>query len=254
MPKHPTSSRVHRDGGGPDDAFVAAVDRVVAWSRSNSRALIIAGVLLLAGVLIGIYYVNSQRRIEAQAQVEYGQVQQSLASGNRQLAIRDLQSFISRFDGTSAARPARLGLADLLLSEGRAEEAVEALGDLPDDLDEPFGIPASRQLAAAYEELGRADDAVSVYRGIGDRARFPFERREALADAARVRFQNGDPAAAADLYERIVDLFEPDEPGRGYYAMWLAEARARAEPGAGTAPIAVDSVPAAAQEDTADAG
>lgn len=242
MAKHPTSSRVHREPEGPDDAFIAAIERATTWGRAHSRELTIAAVLVAALVLIGLYYVNSRRTIEAQAQAQYGQVQQSLASGNTQLAIRDLQSFVSRFGDTSAAAQARLALGDLLLREGRAEEAIDALGDLPDDLDEPFGLAAGRLLAAAYEETGRPNDAVETYLRIADRARFDFERREALADAARVRLQDGDPAAAAALYARVVDLFDENDTDRGYYAMWLAEARARAEEGEGTAPTTSEAV------------
>ena len=96
-------------------------------------------------------------------------------------------------------------------------------------------IAAARLEAAAFENLGQADNAVTEYRRIADNARFSYQRREALADAARVRMQTGDPQAAIPLYEQILATFKPDEPGRQYYVMWLAEARAQAH-GAPAAP------------------
>jgi predicted negative regulator of RcsB-dependent stress response len=244
MAKHPTSSRVHREDQVPDDAFVSGVKRVVTWSRTNSRLLTIAGVVVAAAVIVTLYVLSSQRQIEAQATARLGQVQQSVASGNVQLAIRDLQSYLASFGDADAAAPARLILAELLIRQDRADEAVQALGDLPEDLDGPTGLAAARLEAAAYEELGQADQAVDLYTRIADRARFDFQRREALADAARVRFQNGDPDGAARLYQRVLDSFEDQEAGRGYYEMWLAEARAQAEEGQGTTPTQpADSAP-----------
>jgi predicted negative regulator of RcsB-dependent stress response len=249
MAKHPTSSRVHREAEGPDDPFVAAIERTMSWARSHSTALTIAGVLLAVLVIVGVYYVSSQRRIEASAQAAYASVQQTMTSGNTQLAIRDLQGFLDRFGESRAAGQARVALAGLLLAEGRADEALEALGDLPEDIDEPFGLAAARLQGAANEALGEPDRAVQAYMRIADQARFDFQRREALGDAARVRLQNGSPHEAADLYARVLDLFGENEPGRGYYAMWHAEAQAQAARGAGTTPTAADSV-----ADTASSG
>ena len=239
MAKHPTSSRVHRDPDGPDDAFVDTVQRAATWARAHDRQLTIAGILLAVLVIGGVYYVNSQRQLEAEAATQFGQVQQSVASGNTQLAIRDLQNYLSTFGGTEASQPARLILADLLLSQNQAAEAVEALGDLPNDLGEPFGIAGARLLAAAHEELGDVDQAVAVYRRIAENARFAYQERDALADAARVRLQNGDADAAAALYEEVLTTFGEQDTGRGYYEMWLAEAQAQAEEGSGAAPVGV---------------
>ncbi len=241
MAKHPTSSRVHREDHGPDDAFVSSVKRTYAWGRENSRALTIGLAVILVLGLAGIWYLSRTEQVEAEATQRLTQVQQSVMSGNAELAIRDLQNYLDRFGSTETANQARLILAGLLLNEERGEEAIEALGSLPDDLDGPFGVAAARLEAAAYEEAGRVDEAVDAYTRIADRARFDFQRREALADAARVRMQNGDPARAANLYEDVLDTFEPQEQGRAYYEMWLAEAKAQAEQGAGTTPTTPDT-------------
>lgn len=253
MAKHPTSSRVHRGDDSPDDAFVAAVKRTVAWVRTHDRQLTIAGVLVAVLIAAGVYWVSSQRRVESQAAARFSQVQQSLASGNTQVAIRDIEAYLETFGDADAARPARILLADLYLQEDRPAEAIQALARLPRDLDDPFGTAAARLLAAAHEEMGELDEAVSLYRRLAANARFPYQRREALADAARVRLQSGDPAAAAELYEDVVETFEEQEPGRGYYVMWLAEAHAMAAEGEGAAPTIADTT-AAARLDSAPAG
>lgn len=238
MAKHPTSSRVHRDKNQPDDPFVAGVERSLAWARANSRMLIIGIVALAVLIAGGLYYINMQRSIESEALNRFNQLQGTIASGNTQLALRDLETFVGRFGGTEPGQQARLIMADILLSEDRAPEAVEALDDLDADLDEPRGVAAARLKAAAYEATGNADQAVEIYRQIAGEARFDFERRDALADAARVRLQNGEADEAADLYAEVLETFDEGEAGRGYYEMWLAEARAQAGDAEVVAPAA----------------
>lgn len=230
MARHPTSSRVHRDSKeGPDDVFVSGVERTVGWARTHQRTLIIGAVALIVLVAGVLYYVNAQRAIETQAAARFTELQATIASGNTQLAIRDLQTFVDRFGSTEAGQQARLVLGEILLGQGQAPQAVQALGDLADDPEDATGTAAARIKAAAYEAMGEHDQAVALYVRIADAARFDYQAREALADAARVRLQNGNAAAAADLYRRVLDTFDADDPGRGYFEMWLAEARARAE-------------------------
>ncbi len=232
MAKHPTSSRVHREEKAPDDAFVATIKRGYTWGRENRRILAVVLAILLVAAIGTFWFVSQQRQLESQAAARLNEVQQSVASGNPQLAIRDLQSYLDRFGSTKTADQARLVLASILIEQEQIQEAIAALGDLPDDLDTPFGLAAARLKAAAYEEGGDTDQAVSTHLRIADSARFPYERREALSDAARLRMQNGEPGRAADLYQRVVSMFDEDAPERGYYEVWLAEAQAAAEEGA----------------------
>lgn len=241
MAKHPTSSKVHREDHGPDDAFVNTVKRSYSWGRENGRVVAVVLALMLVLGVGAFWYISQQRQLEAQAASRLNEVQQSVASGNPQLAIRDLQAYLDRFGSTETADQARLILASILIEQEQPQEAVQALGELPGELDRPFGLAAARLEAAAHEEMGDIDAAVRTHLRIADRARFPYERREALSDAARLHSQNGEPDRAADLYERVVAMFDEDEAGRGYYEVWLAEARAAAREGAPAPITAVDT-------------
>lgn len=250
MAKHPTSSRVHReDPHGPDDAFVSGIKNTFEWGRQNSRLLSVVLVIIAIAAVVGVWYVSQQRQLEAEAAARLGQVQQSVASGNAQLAVRDLEAYLDQFGGTRTADQARLVLASIYLDQDRVPDALEALGDLPDDLDEPFGLPAARLQAAAFEEAGNDDQAASTYLRIADNARFDYERREALADAARIRMQNGEPDVAASLYQRVLDMLDEDEAEHGYYQIWLAEAQAEAREGR-AAPRETTDTTGAASEST----
>ena len=235
--KHPTSSRVHRESDVPDDAFVGTIRRVIDWIQDNQREAIIgaAAIAVVAGGTT--WFMVQQRSLERTAQTRLSQVQQTAASGNLPLAIRDLQSYLDTFGGTQAADQARIILADLLIAQEQPEAAIEALGNLPRRLDAPFGLAAARIRAAALELMDRYDDAIQAYVDIASNARFPYQQREALADAARVQLQHGDPDAAVDLFDRVLETFEEGQTGRGYYEMLLAEARARARSGQGTTTV-----------------
>lgn len=248
MAKHPTSSRVHKGDQAPDDAFVASVKRAYTWGRENSRTVTVALAVILVVGIGAFWFFSQQRDLENRAAERFTAVQQTLASGNAELVIRDLESYLERFGNTRSGDQARLVLAGVLMQQDRPSEAVAALDDLPSELDEPFGLAAARLQAAAHEEAGQIEEAVDAYLRLAENARFTFQQREALADAARVRLQNGDPDRAASLYERVVDTFEQTDPGRSYYQMWLAEAEAQAEQGAGTTPTTPEP---AAGSDTA---
>lgn len=245
MPKHPTSSRVPKPQQEPDDKFLLAIERVAYWARQHSRQLVIGGIVLVILVAAGLYYFETQRRLEAEAATRLTEVQQTVMTGNMPLAIRDLQTYLATFGGTAAAREARLMLADLLIAQERPADAIQALGNLHRDLDEPVGLAAAQLLAAAHENLERYDDAIDTYRRIARNARFEFQRREALADAARVAMETGRHDMAAGFYEDLLQTLEEGDPDRGYFEMWHTEARARAQAGPGAAPAATPATPAA---------
>jgi tetratricopeptide (TPR) repeat protein len=247
MPKHPTSPRVPRPPQtDPDDKFLLAVERITLWIRQHTTQVVVAGIVLAIAIAGGIYYLESQRRVEAEAAIRLNDIHQTVMTGNVALAIRDIQTYLGTFGGTRAAREARLILADLLIAQERPGDAIEALGRLPRDLDEPVGLAAAQLLAAAYEALGQHQDAIDTYRRISRNARFEFQRRDALGDAARVAMDTGQPDLAVEFYDRLIDSFDEGDPTRGYYEMWRAEARARiaAGPGAAT-PAATPAAPAA---------
>ncbi|HEX7090213.1 MAG TPA: tetratricopeptide repeat protein [Longimicrobiales bacterium] len=231
--RHPVARRIHRDKA-EDDAFIARVLELTVWARNHSRAITVAVIVLVAAVALGIYYRNSRAAIANRATAELAQLYQTAASGNRAVAIREIESFVNRFGSASAAREGRVLLGQLHLEEGHAEQAIEALSPVAEDLDDPLGAPAALLLGAAYEAAGRSGEAERVYLRIADQARFPFQRHDALYAAARIRQDRGDYAGAVALYDRLLGLLPADAPERGIYEMRRAEAAARA--GAAQAP------------------
>src|SRR5690606_5608475 len=101
MTRHPTARRVHRQDSAPDDVFVARVLETSAWAKQNSRMLVIGGIIAAVVIAGLLYFVTTRRANEAQAATQLTQVRAVAMSGNNALAIRELEQFLGRFDGTS---------------------------------------------------------------------------------------------------------------------------------------------------------
>lgn len=235
MPRHPTARRIHRAETSADDAFIARTLELWAWAQKNTRILTIAAVVVVLGAAGGLYYRSSQAAMRERAAATLTEVRQTVASGNTALALRDLESFLARFDGTDAADEARILMAQIYLTEGRNSEAISAIQKLAGDPSRPLGASAALLLAAAYEASGNAAEAEAAYLRVADRAPYPFQRRQALDAAARVRLDQGNVTGAITLLERLVESTSEENPEHGIYAMRLAEARAMAARPAGTA-------------------
>ncbi len=229
MARHPTARRVHQSAATPDDAFVARILELAAWARTHSRALTIGGVALVAVIFIALYVRNFQATARVAAETQFVTVQQTVASGNTQLAIRDLEAFLARHGRSEVADEARILLAQSYLAEGDAQKAITAIDRLAGSLGEGLGTTAALLKAAALEVDGQVDQAESLYLRIADRARYDYERMEALDAAARIRMDRGDAAGATQLYDRLVALAADGSADEAIFQMRLAEARARAQ-------------------------
>ena len=233
MTKHPSSRRVHRTHHD-EDAFVAAALESSAWAKTHSRTLTIAGIVLALGLGGFLYLRNFQEAKENNATVELTNVRQTVLQGNRQLAERDLQAFLNKFSGTGAADEARLMLAQIQLEEGKPVEASRTVQDMAGNPGKAGGASAALLLAAAYEASKQVDKAEETYLEVADKARFGFEKREALERAAALRLAKGNTAGAAELYERAMNTYPEDAAERSIYQMRIAEVQAGSAPKQGS--------------------
>jgi predicted negative regulator of RcsB-dependent stress response len=224
MAKHPSSRRRHQEE--PEDAFVTSMVEAGAWVKAHARFVIaVVGVVVIAAAGT-TYYLRYQKTLESRAATRLTELQQEVSAGNQDLAIRDLQTFVSRFGNTPSAQEARLMLARLELQAGQTADAMDLVSNLAQNLDQPLGVNAALLVAAGYEQQGKFDQAEKIYLDIGNNARFEFERRNALENAGMLRLEHGNPQGAATLFQQIVDGMGDNDPQRGYYEMLLAEARA----------------------------
>ncbi len=205
--------------------FVAGVIDFSEWARTHRQALTLVGVavgLLVAG---SIYYVNFQRSLRIQAVNRLESIHQTISISATEDAKAQLSTFLESFGGTDQAREAVILLGRLHLESGDAPVAISVLERADLSFRDPIGIQANSLLARAYEHQGRWSEAEDTYLEVADRAEFDFQIREALSNAARARRRQQDVAGAAELYERILETFEDDDPEKGLYELRLSEVR-----------------------------
>jgi predicted negative regulator of RcsB-dependent stress response len=233
MTRHPAASRVHKPAPSSDDRFVAGVLETSAWAKEHSRA-VIAGAIIVAVLIAGLvlYRINSQRQYEA-ATAQLGQARQAFLTGNMPLAVRDLEAFLVTYGRTRPADEARLMLGQAYLETGQPQQAIETVSRMARDPRTTTGTNAALLTAAAHEAAGDVDQAEQVFLRVGDRARFEFQRLEALDNAARIRIERGMPAGAVEIYDRILAELEEAAPERAVFELRRGEAAAAAMAAAG---------------------
>jgi predicted negative regulator of RcsB-dependent stress response len=223
-------SRTPRNVSDSDDVFAARAVEFTAWARRNARLIIAAAVVALALILGVVWYRMQQAQTREAAAAEFMRIEQTANSGNAALAIRDLEQFTRRYNGTPYADEARILLGQVHLQAGAPQQAVAALQGVANRVGKsPVGAQAALLLATAQAEAGNPAEAVTTYLRVADNARLEYHRQEALMSAATLREQTGDLAGAAELYRRLRDTAEEGSMQRSFYEMRLAEAEARAQ-------------------------
>jgi len=226
---HPASRRQPHTPEQQDDAFVAGVMDLSRWASHNRQLLVLSGVVLTLLISGGLYYINFQRSVAIQAMNQLESIHQSISISAFEDAKAQLSTFLDSFKGTDEAHEAVVLLGRLHLEAGDAAVAISVLERVGLSLGDALGLQGSSLLARAYEDQGRWPDAEGLYLRIADRADLDFQIRDALESGARTRHRQQDIEGAAELYERILEMFEADDPGRGIYELRLAEMRGVAE-------------------------
>jgi predicted negative regulator of RcsB-dependent stress response len=228
MAKHPAARRVHR-AESDEDVFVTGVLESSAWLKTHGRYVLFGGTALVVATAALVYWLNYRSDLQERAAAELTPVRQTVVEGNRQLAMRDLKSFVGKYGSTPSADEARLLLAQIYVEEGRATDAIKMLEPVADPSD-AGGASGALLLGAAYEAAKQLERAEQAYLEVADAARFGFEKREGLERAAILRLQKGNAPGAAELYDRALKTLPEDSPERSVYQMRIAEIRAAGAP------------------------
>lgn len=211
-----------------EDAFVAATLEASNWAQKN-RPIVTLGVVVLAlGVAAFMYYGRYRDNLNTNAALQLEELQLRLISDEPAVLQADLELYLDRFSGTSFADEARVTLAQVNADLGDHDAAAEVLRPLAGDVDDPLGAQAAAMLAAISEDIGDLQMAEGLYERLADGARLGFQRRDALASAARLRRAQGDPAGALAHYDRLLAEMDETDPGRSVVEMRRAEVAAMA--------------------------
>jgi len=226
MAKRRPKSSGSRPQGTADDAFTARILHFVGWARNRTEVLV-ALVVLVALIAGGGFWYWNQRAAQMEAAAgELQEIQQTLGFAQPDEAAGELRNFLARHGGTPYGIEARLALAELLLGQGNADEAISVLSEVAPSFRDPLRVQATELLAVALEQAEDWEGAVDVYQQLADRAELRFQRRDAARGLARSHLALEDTTAAIDAFERAVsELDEDDDDTRNYFQMRLAELR-----------------------------
>jgi predicted negative regulator of RcsB-dependent stress response len=186
-----------RSRRGPDE------DSLTDWVMLHKREVSWA-VIVLAVIILGIWYYERSRTLRAQrAESQYYQARQALAAGNPALAISDLQKVVSRYGGTPGGTQAALTLAQAFYDQKKFKEGIDALKKAEGNAPDEFKAALHVLEAAGYEELKDFSAAAAQYKVAAQTTRFPADKADYQAGAARNYMAAGKPEEARAIWAEL---------------------------------------------------
>lgn len=198
--------------------YGADEESLTEWVMLHKRGVTWAAIAL-AIVFGGYWFYERSQSIKAQrAEAAYFQARQSAGAGNLPLAISDLQKVVNRYEGTRAGAQAALSLAQALYDQKNFKEGVAALKKAETKAPEEFRAAIHALEAAGYEELKDFISGAQEYKAAAEATRFPTDKAEYQAAAARDYMAAGKTEEAKAIWAELAK----DEAGPT-----AAEARVR---------------------------
>jgi predicted negative regulator of RcsB-dependent stress response len=196
----------------------------IEWVQTNSRALSIGGMVVVALAAIGLLWRASADKKEVRASQALAAAQTVVQSGNAALAQSDLQALLRRYGGTKAGTQARIVLAQVLFEQGKIEEGLrelEAVGPSG-----PYAASYHGLKAAGLEQTGKLAEAAAEFERAATSAETNLARASYQSDAARVHLAAGNRDAALRIWEAMAA--DDASPLSGEAKVRIGELKARA--------------------------
>ncbi len=198
------------------------IEEGVLWIRQNQeRFWAITGTAFLM-VLFAILFIRHKEKESDDAWFQLGTIQSQLTQNNLQDAAKGLDTWNSRFAGTSAASYAKFLKGDLAYRTSDYVQATQIYAELAQsgrpDVIRPLALSAQ---VASEEMSGHLPEAQSLAQSFLDKYPDHFLAASIYMTQARLAEIKGDTAAAAAIYERVALLF-PQSP-------WTAFAKAKSQ-------------------------
>ena len=178
-------------------------DSLTEWAMLHKREVTWA-VIALAVIILGLWYYERSQTLRAQrAETQYFQARQAAATGNVLLATSDLQKVATRYDGTRAGAQAALTAAQLMYDQKKYKEGIAALGKAEGKAPDDFKASIHVLEASGYEELKDFMSAAAQYTLAATATRFPADKAQYQAAAARDYMAAGKTAEAKAIWTEL---------------------------------------------------
>jgi len=187
------------------------VVKAVEWTKSHRNPLI-AGAAIVVVVAASVWFmVTAQQRKEVFAAAGLSNARAIADAGNLALAASDLSQLVLTYGGTAAGEEAVILLAQIRLSEGQTESAIEELSRfIESGPSDQFRAAAYGLLGNSLDQAGRYAEAADAFRNAASAAWYDFLRAEYLIEVGRLSELAGDTSAAVAAYEDVITNL-PDE-------------------------------------------
>ncbi|MEO7218074.1 MAG: tetratricopeptide repeat protein [Gemmatimonadaceae bacterium] len=149
------------------------------------------------------FYLRSESIKSQRAEAAFEAAMQSVSSGNLPLAQSDLKAAATRYAGTNGGTESSMALAKILYQQDKFQEGIAELKD-PAGSKGDMQYEAMLLTAAGYEGLTKWSEAAKEYEAAAEAARFPADKANAQAMAARSYQQAGDKAAAEKIWQALL--------------------------------------------------
>jgi tetratricopeptide (TPR) repeat protein len=197
-------------GPPPDDSPVLAW--LTTWIKGHRQiAAAIVAALLVGGGLLW-WNAISKNRTEAIASERLTQARLAFESRNYPLAGSELSQIVENYSGTRAAQEAQLLLAEVRMSQGQGQQAIDLLKRFAPSVGVLYRAQAYALLGAAYDNAGHFKEAAEAYDLAASHAQYPFLKAQFLSDAGRAWVTFGDTAKALGAYRIITSQTDSTVP------------------------------------------
>lgn len=219
-------SRKLQNSLNSDDAAALRAAELAQWARRNAKVVLtIAGIV--AVLVIGyVYYRMDRARRGGEAAAQYLALSQNPTVATAAGAAQ-VEQFIRKHEGSLEADEARMLLAEIRMNSGQPKQAVQALLPMTEK-DGPLAAQGAMMLGAAHAQAGDRAAAIKAFEKAAETAQAPYQRVEALGQAALMHEQNNDFKGAAAIYTRLLADADEGSPQATVLQMRLTEAQARA--------------------------
>lgn len=187
----------------PTKRLGANEESLSEWLMLHKREVSWA-ILAVAIAVLGYWYYERSQALKAQrGETAYFQARQAAAAGNLPLAISDLKKVAARYDGTRAGTQASITLAQVLYQQKKFKDGIAALkkaeGKAPSDFRPSIHVLE----ASGYEELKGFVAAAEQYKVAAKETRFPVEKAQYQAAAARDYMAAGKTEDASAIWTEL---------------------------------------------------
>lgn len=178
---------------------------LVEWAELHSKLLTIVAVAIIAVAGGAWFYQKSHEARLRNASNALTDAEQALGAGNLALAQADLEKVVSRYGGTRPGEQAALVLAQVLYDKGQYQQGIAGLEKLEGSAGDYLKAGTLNMIGAGYEQEGKYDQAAAAYQKAAAAARYPNDRDQYMASAARALTAGGKADQAKAIWTKLAD-------------------------------------------------